>query len=153
MNCVASGDQPRLELKTKNPIFFLSCCKHLVLIFSIIFLLFGTAFSQQNYFQQYVNYEIDAKLLDYENAIEATQNLIYVNNSPQPLKTLYFHLYFNKYEKGAYTPNGTPRRATDAFIQINALKENGEENENYFINKTLMLLNLKRELAPGDSVK
>ncbi|KAA3617540.1 MAG: hypothetical protein D8M58_01740 [Calditrichaeota bacterium] len=108
--------------------------------------------ASENYFQQYVNYVIDANLNDVENQIDAQQQLLYINHSPDTLKSIYFHLYFNKYKQGAFTDEGGQRERTTAFIHINEIKENDSVTSSYNINRTLMQLDLKNELLPGDSV-
>jgi hypothetical protein len=119
-----------------------------------LFLIFfiPTLCASENYFQQYVNYEIDARLNDSENQIEAQQKLLYVNQSPDTLTSIYFHLYFNKYKKGALTEEGTPREHTTAYIQINKIKENDSTKNIFEVDRTLMRLDLDNYLAPGDSV-
>jgi len=111
------------------------------------------AASRENgYFQQHVEYTIDARLNDLLNQIEATEKLIYTNNSPDTLTSIYFHLYFNKYKKDALTPEGVLRNETIAFIDIQQLDENGYANYNYEIDRTLMRLDLNKTLFPGYSV-
>ena len=105
-----------------------------------------------DYFQQYVNYDINARLLHLHNSIEATQKLSYVNNSRDTLKQVYFHLYFNKYLQGAYTESNKLRPNTQAYIIINALKVNDKLSTDYDIYKTLMQVNLEEPLLPSDTV-
>jgi aminopeptidase N len=106
----------------------------------------------KGYFQQYVNYEIDAFLNIQTHTINGFQKLLYVNNSPDSLSEIYFHLYFNKFEKGAYSEKGDLRSVSEAFIDIYEIKENGEQPRSYDIFKTLMHVALIDTLAPGDTV-
>ncbi len=122
------------------------------LLIILSFLSLQSLSANENYFQQYVNYVIDARLNDIENQIEAREELLYVNLSPDTLKSIYFYLYFNKYKKGAYTQEGPLRKQTTAYIQINELKENDSTSYNFEIDHTLMRLDLNDYLTPGDSV-
>ena len=65
----------------------------LVLLFSVFS--FASTNHHDNYFQQHLNYVIDAKLDVDLKRIDANQELIYFNFSPDSLKEIYFHLYLN----------------------------------------------------------
>lgn len=104
-----------------------------------------------NYFQQHVDYRINAKLDIALNRIDATQTLIYTNNSPDTLSQLHFHLYLNKYEKGAYHYRGR-RTHESASIDIFEIRENDSIKTVYMIDHTLLHLPLNEKLLPGDSV-
>ena len=52
------------------------------------------------YWQQDVHYTITANIDETKDIIDATEQLVYWNNSPDDLNELYFHLYQN-----AFTPN------------------------------------------------
>jgi Peptidase family M1 domain len=120
--------------------------------FLSIFFLLSTLTAQENYFQQYVNYVIDARLDINENQIEANQQLLYVNYSPDTLKSVYFHLYFNRYKEGAYLEDGNLLKRTTAYIEIKSISENGKENTEFEIDHTLMRLDLDKPIMPKDSV-
>ncbi|MBI3518677.1 MAG: M1 family metallopeptidase [Bacteroidetes bacterium] len=68
--------------------------------FYIISFLFTCSFfySQQNYFQQEVNYTIDVTLNDVSHELSAFEKITYINNSKQPLDFIYFHLWANAYK-------------------------------------------------------
>lgn len=70
--------------------------KHLLLAL-FIFLLFSTE-AQEKYFQQEVNYEIDVKLDDKRHILHAHEKIEYINNSPDQLEFIYFHLWPNAYK-------------------------------------------------------
>ncbi len=68
-------------------------------IFLITFLLINiNLFSQENYFQQEVNYKIDVTLDDVTHKLSAFEKIEYINNSLQPLTYIYFHLWPNAYK-------------------------------------------------------
>ncbi len=55
------------------------------------------ATAQQSYFQQEVNYTIDVTLDDEAHTIAGTIEMEYINNSPDELQEIYFHLWPNAY--------------------------------------------------------
>ncbi len=55
-----------------------------------------TAFSQ--YWQQQVNYTIDVSLNDKEHTLDAFEKIEYINNSPDTLTFIWFHLWPNAYK-------------------------------------------------------
>ena len=54
--------------------------------------------SSQEYFQQEVNYKIHVALDDERNELNAFETIEYINNSPDTLQFLYFHLWPNGYQ-------------------------------------------------------
>lgn len=57
------------------------------------------------YWQQQVNYRIDVSLNDKDHTLDAFEKIEYINNSPDTLKFIWFHLWPNAYknDKTAYT--------------------------------------------------
>jgi len=51
----------------------------------------------QDYFQQQVNYKIHVTLNDRKHELNAFESVEYINNSPDTLRFLYFHLWPNAY--------------------------------------------------------
>ena len=58
--------------------------------------------SSQAYFQQKVNYKIHVALDDKKHELKGSESVEYINNSPDTLRFLYFHLWPN-----AYSDNNT----------------------------------------------
>jgi len=54
--------------------------------------------SAQNYFQQEVNYVIDVTLDDEKHTLSGTEYIEYVNNSPEDLDFIWFHIWPNAYK-------------------------------------------------------
>ncbi len=54
--------------------------------------------AQQDYFQQYVAYEIHVTLNDSAHTLSAQEKILYVNHSPETLNFLMFHLWPNAYK-------------------------------------------------------
>jgi len=66
----------------------------------LFFLLYPGMYSNiwsQKYFQQKVNYSIDVTLNDKSHELSAYEKVEYINNSPDTLTFLYFHLWPNAY--------------------------------------------------------
>lgn len=62
------------------------------------------AFSQQPYWQQQVNHTIQVSLNEKEHSLRGTQQIEYINNSPNALPFIWLHLWPNAYknENSAY---------------------------------------------------
>ena len=66
----------------------------LTVVLTLLFSLLCTcASAQKNYFQQEVNYEIDARLDDKKHELHARLRVTYTNNSPEPITSIPFHLW------------------------------------------------------------
>ncbi len=87
------------NLKIPLGIFFI---RRVFFISMFVFLTFYLA-SSQAYFQQEVNFEINVSLNDSLHQLTAFEKIEYINNSPDTLHFLYFHLWPN-----AYSDNNTP---------------------------------------------
>jgi len=73
------------------------CITWKVILFSVIVLWHFQDATAQEYFQQEVNYSIDVTLNDKLHELNASEKVEYINNSPDTLKFLYFHLWPNAY--------------------------------------------------------
>lgn len=73
--------------------------KGLVFVFAMIF---SVTFGQQYpYYQQFAKYKMNIDV-DAENfTYNGQQTLTYTNNSPDELKVVYFHLYWNAFKSGS----------------------------------------------------
>lgn len=80
---------------------------HLKKIFALIatFCIFPIAFCQSTYWQQEVNYTITVSLNDKEHSLTGFEKIEYINNSPDTLTFIWFHLWPNAYknDKTAFT--------------------------------------------------
>lgn len=68
-----------------------------IVLLVIGFNAFQNLFSQE-YFQQEVNYQISVTLNDTNHAIFGKEQIEYINNSPDTLHFIYFHLWPNAYK-------------------------------------------------------
>jgi len=69
-------------------------------IFGLFFFAGCSGSFAQSYFQQEVNYKINASLDDKKHTISAKETIEYVNNSPDTLNFIWFHLWPNAYKNG-----------------------------------------------------
>ncbi len=72
----------------------------LFVIASIVFANFSNA--QADRWQQHIDYKIKAALDVTNNIVKGTEDLVYTNNSPDTLRKVYFHMYWN-----AFQPNSS----------------------------------------------
>ncbi|MCH8317017.1 MAG: M1 family metallopeptidase [Bacteroidetes bacterium] len=68
------------------------------LLVSLLFYLIIQNSLAQDYFQQQVNYKINVTLDDKNHFLYAWEEIEYVNNSPDDLEFIYFHLWPNAYK-------------------------------------------------------
>ncbi|HRH66565.1 MAG TPA: M1 family metallopeptidase [Bacteroidia bacterium] len=132
--------------------------------FAIQFLSAGRI-SAQDYFQQDVRYKIDVTLNDNTHQLSAYEEIVYRNNSPQTLHTLYFHLWPNAYAnentflaREFYKNGNATYRAMQAkscgFIDSLDFRVDNETVTWSLLPDTIDIccIKLNRPLEPGDSV-
>jgi hypothetical protein len=135
----------------------------------LLFILFGlVAFAQpqSGYWQQHVDYtmevDIDVKTFKYSG----TQDLVYTNKSPDALKRVFYHLYFNAFQPGSEM-DVRSRNISDpdsrvgsriekltpeeiGFIHAKTLTQDGEALS-FQEEETILVVPLAKPLAPGAS--
>jgi len=114
--------------------------------------LFVTQAWAASYFQQEVAYDMDARLNPFDHTITVDEGMMYVNNAPDTLNTLYFHLYMNRYQKGAFLSENARRTESTGGINIHKVYINGVAAESYDIDQTLMRVPLEEPMLPGDTL-
>src|ERR1051326_5721353 len=73
------------------------------------------------YWQQRVNYDIDVTLNDADNTLHAFEKVEYINNSPDTLGYIWFHIWPNAYKD-----------ETSAFYkQLTILKERKDKMKRF----------------------
>jgi hypothetical protein len=116
------------------------------------FLVCFQCFGQPNYWQQEVNYQIDVTVNDSKDTFFGEEILIYQNNSPDTLKELYFHLYWNAFKKGshAFEKQNTIDLADTDFgdITIENITINNEVHT-LDVFESIGKLKLKKKILPG----
>lgn len=111
--------------------------------------------------QQGVRYSIRAVLVPAETLLQVQTRMTYRNNSPDTLRELYVHLYWNIFAPGSYARRLSRERRleqlpelspvqVDSFVVVTSTGERGRE---YEVDNTIVRLPLPRPLPPGDSVE
>jgi hypothetical protein len=120
---------------------------------------------QQSYWQQQVNHTIDVSLNDKENSLDAFEKIEYINNSPDTLKFIWFHIWPNahKSDRTAYSDqlleNGNTKfyfsnKEQKGYINRLDFKVNNvtAETEDHPQHIDIIKLLLPTPLAPGQQV-
>tara|TARA_A200000113_G_scaffold220319_1_gene230295 strand:- start:155 stop:1999 length:1845 start_codon:yes stop_codon:yes gene_type:complete len=66
-----------------------------------LFFLFVSVFANSQYWQQEIDYKIEIDFDNTKNQYRGVQKIKYTNNSPETLKKVFFHLYFNAFKPGS----------------------------------------------------
>ncbi|HFC01409.1 MAG TPA: hypothetical protein ENJ53_11435, partial [Phaeodactylibacter sp.] len=135
-------------------------------ISTIIFSQKNNTTTYQNYFQQEVNYDIEVTLDDKNHILKGVANIEYINNSPDELNEIYFHLWANAYknQRTAFAKQKIQSGATDFFFakkeemggytQIDFSINNESANWSYDEkNIDIVLLKLNKTLLPSQSIQ
>jgi hypothetical protein len=65
--------------------------------FAIVAFVFNVS-AQADRWQQHIDYKINAALNVQTNIVKGTENIVYTNNSPDTLRKIYFHMYWNAFQ-------------------------------------------------------
>ncbi|SDP57427.1 hypothetical protein SAMN05428975_1875 [Mucilaginibacter sp. OK268] len=108
----------------------------------------------KNYWQNYGRYNITITALPPSRDIKGTEQITYINNSPDTLKSLNMKLILNIHKPGvARMGNAQPDYLTPG-IQIDTFLINGKAKKiNNAIASTNQMVGLLKPLMPHDSVK
>ena len=138
--------------------------KHYLLVCLMTIGMFPKILSQ-HYFQQKVKYNIKVTLNDKSHELTAFEKVEYINNSPDTLQFLYFHLWPNAYSsnktdlaKQIFSLRGKQRLFNDpeliGFIDSLDFKVNNQHvNWEYLPNQPdICQIMLKMPLYPGETI-
>lgn len=122
-----------------------------------------SASSQSSYWQQRVEYTMNVKFDVSNHHVDGTQKLVYYNNSPDTLRKVYYHLYFNAFQPGSMMDvrsRNLPdpdQRVRDrisklkddeiGYQHINSLKQDGKDIT-FKINGTILEVELAKPILP-----
>lgn len=120
----------------------------------------------ENYWQQEVKYKMDITFDSDNHQFEGDQELTYFNNSPDTIRKVYYHLYFNAFQPGSMMDErqrslpDPDKRIGERILnlkpdeygyhRIDRLSQ-GETELAYFIEQTVLRAELAKPLPPGDS--
>jgi hypothetical protein len=138
------------------------------IVLSTLFCLISfTGYSQgQYYWQQEVDYEMDINVDAQKHQFTGTQQLTYKNNSPDTLKRVFYHLYFNAFQPNSMmdvrsrTIADPDSRVRDRILHlpkdeigyhhINSLRQDGKAVD-YTVDGTILEVTLNEPILPGES--
>ncbi len=132
-------------------------------ILLVAFLMSFISYGQQNRWQQRILYQMDIDMDVKTFTFDGTQKITYYNNSPDTLKYVYYHLYFNAFQPGSMmdvrsrTIIDPDRRVRDrisklkyneiGYQKILSLKQNGKKLK-YKIEDTILEVKLNEPILP-----
>ena len=115
-----------------------------------------TSAAGDTYFQQHVHYTLDATMHDDRTYpwLSGTGTLEYTNNSPDTLRDLYFHLYWNVFKGDKYGEHDELHDSTSKIgpkgIVLTRLTI-GDQQARYEVDNTIMRVFLDRPILPGQT--
>lgn len=121
-----------------------------------------------DYWQQHVNYKMDVTMNVETARYEGIQKLVYTNNSPDTLRRVYYHLYFNAFQPGSEMDvrlqnikDGDGRMLQDGksrisdlssedqgYLHVQSLLQDGKEVA-FSEEETVLVVDLSQPIAPG----
>ncbi|MFK7770580.1 MAG: M1 family metallopeptidase [Saprospiraceae bacterium] len=138
----------------------------LIFLFTILTTLVFSQKNKQPYFQQEVNYDIQVTLDDKNHILSGVTKIEYINNSPDDLKEIYFHLWANAYQnqRTAFAKQQIQNGSTAFFFAkknelggyqevdflVNEKKVNWSYDED---NPDIALLQLNEKLSSGGRIE
>jgi hypothetical protein len=112
-----------------------------------------------NYWQQWTDYTLNAKLVPDEKRLDGRAHIVYHNRSPYPLPGLALQLFQNLHAPGAV--RNRPAEVTDGVLlqrvvvsgeQLNELTS-PDQQAGYGVDGTILAIRLPQLLPPGASVE
>ncbi|HEX3384680.1 MAG TPA: M1 family peptidase, partial [Mucilaginibacter sp.] len=107
----------------------------------------------KNYWQNHGRYNINITVAPPKRDVTGTEHIVYVNNSPDTLKTLNMKVYMNIHKSGAPRLGGLRSDYISDGVTVDTFKVNGDTknwNKNAFTNQSV---SLSKPLMPHDSVR
>ena len=136
--------------------------------FFYLFFLLPLVLSSQSNWQQKADYNMNVSVDVKTFEFSGSQEIVYTNNSPDTIRKVYYHLYFNAFKPGSQMDvrslniSDPDRRVKD---RISKLKKNEEGDLSVFELKqdgkpivfekqeTVLLARLNKVLLPGKKTK
>lgn len=131
----------------------------------LLIALITLSFAQQEYFQQEVNYVINVTLDDEQHSLIADEEIQYINNSPDTLDYIWFHLWPNAYKNDQTAFAGQQLKNGDLKFHFSKDEDRGYIDSLNFSAAGKLLsweyhkdwidvakIELNQSLSPGDTV-
>lgn len=121
-----------------------------------------------HYYQQKADYKIDVSINDKTQVLSGYETITYTNNSPDQLDYLWLQLDQNIYDINADSKSMDIERMEDfrnvgdidkkifyydGGFKIEEITSISGQNMKYFINKTMMRIDLEKALKQGESIR
>ena len=110
------------------------------------------------YWQNTVDYDIDVAIFPSEKRLEGSEDIVYFNNSPDPLNRLVVRLYHDLFREA--NPRAYRVRPSDindgvelSKIEINGTPYNASDPQLVQRNGTNTIIRLTEPLAPGEELR
>ncbi|MEN3027549.1 MAG: M1 family metallopeptidase [Chlorobiota bacterium] len=111
--------------------------------------------------QQEVRYQIRAELNPTEALLRVHTRMVYRNASPDTLRELYVHLYWNIFAPNSYARQLSRERRLERIPELPAVRvdsfvviaSTGERRMDFSVDNTIVRLGVPKPLLPGDSVE
>lgn len=112
-----------------------------IFFFFLAFIFLSSVHAQQKYWQQQVNYTIDVSLNDKEHTLTGFVNIEYINNSPDSLHFIWFHIWPNAYknDRTAFSNQQLKNGNTDFYFS-------DKENKGYINRLTFRVNNITADI-------
>ena len=120
----------------------------------------------QSYWQQEAHYQMDINFDSENHRFDGNQELTFINHSPDTLKKVFYHLYFNAFQPGSMmdirsrTILDADKRVGDRISklkdnevgrqQIISLKHNNKDLK-FVHDRTILEVFLENQILPGDT--
>ncbi len=138
-----------------------------IYIFLIVSILSGqVVFGQYGYWQQKADYKMDVNMDVKTFKYTGTQTLVYTNNSPDTLKQVFYHLFFNAFQPGSEmdvrsrTIADPDDRVADrisklseseiGYLKVGTLTQDGKKAMHKTVGTILQVM-LPKPILPGQS--
>ena len=124
-------------------------------------------YAQNGYWQQQADYTLYVDMDHTNHQFAGTENISYTNNSPDTLRKIFYHLYFNAFQPGSMMDERSlaitdpDKRVGDrisklkpneiGYINVKELKLNGMPCT-YSVSETVLEVALPTPIAPGETV-
>ena len=135
-------------------------------LFSLFLFCCSVSFSQKNYWQQHVDYEMVIDVNVQNHTYGGIQKLVFTNNSPEALERVFYHLYFNAFKPGTDLEQNS-RYSTDdsrtmsknilmldekdwGDVQIKWMLQDGKPIE-FKVEETILDVALEKPIESGES--
>lgn len=107
----------------------------------------------KNYWQNSARYTINITCTPPNRTIQGTEEITYINNSPDTLNFLVFKLFLNSHRPGAIRQNPVSPEYMTSGLKIDRYAENNVNRMWRDANTTVQRMPLTKPLMPHDSVK